>query len=127
MQSESVSEATITVIYDGQCRLCRASINWLQIKCEVRALSFYEIEPKSYNLTLEECQVQVIAIADSQIYKGAAAVALLLTHRGNTATAQLIRASGPLGRSGYRWVSTHRNSALVKALTRISERATPTN
>lgn len=127
MQSESVSEAIVTVIYDGQCRLCRASINWLQIECEVRALSFYEIEPKSYNLTLEDCQVQVIAIADDQIYKGAAAVAFLLTHRGNTKAAHFIRVSGPLGRSGYRWVSTHRNSALVKALTRIIERATKVN
>ena len=59
MQSESVSEAIVTVIYDGQCRLCRASINWLQIQCEVRALSFYEIEPKSYNLTLEDLDLLI--------------------------------------------------------------------
>lgn len=123
MQLESVSKKTVTVIYDGQCRLCRASINWLQMKCKVRALSFYEIDPKSYNLTLEECQIQVIAIADNQIRKGAAAVAFLLKHRGNTATSRFIRATGPLGRLGYHWVSTHRNSAPVKALTRILERA----
>ena len=113
----------ITVIYDGQCRLCRASINWLQMQSKVIALSFYEIDPKSYNLTLEECQVQAIAIADNQIYKGAAAVAFLLKHRGNYATARFIRATGPLGRFGYHWVSTHRNSAPMKVLTRILERA----
>lgn len=127
MQSEDVSKKTVTVIFDGQCRLCRASVNWLQIKCEVTALSFYEIEPKSYNLTLEECQVQVIAIASDHIYKGAAAVAFLLSHRGNNASARLIRATGSLGRFGYRWVSTHRNSLPVKSLTRILERSTRSN
>ncbi len=113
----------ITVIYDGHCRLCRASINWLQLRSEITSLSFHEIDPESYNLTLDECQKQVIAIQGAQIFKGAAAVALLLKHRGNTATARFIRATGPLGRFGYHWVSTHRNSAPVNALTRILERA----
>ena len=123
MHSESVAERAITVIYDGQCRLCRASINWLQMHSKVNALSFYEIDPESYNLTLDECQKQVNAIQGEQICKGAAAVAFLLKHRGNTKTARLIRATGPLGRFGYHWVSTHRNSAPVKLLTRILERA----
>jgi predicted DCC family thiol-disulfide oxidoreductase YuxK len=122
MHSESVAETAITVIYDGQCRICRASINWLQIQSNVNALSFYEIDPKSCNLTLEECQKQVIAIQGEQIFKGAAAVAFLLDYRGNTATARFIRATGPLGRFGYRWVSTHRNSAPVKVLTQILEK-----
>jgi predicted DCC family thiol-disulfide oxidoreductase YuxK len=113
----------ITVIYDGQCQLCRASINWLQLRSKITALSFHEIDPKNYSLTLDECQKQVIAIHGAQIFKGAAAVALLLKHRGNTATARFIRATGPLGRFGYHWVSTHRNSAPVKVLTRILERA----
>ena len=113
----------ITVIYDGQCQLCRASINWLQLRSKVTAISFHEIDPESYNLTLDECQKQVIAIQGEQMFKGAAAVTFLLKHRGNTATARFIRATGPLGRFGYRWVSTHRNSAPVKALTRILEKA----
>lgn len=124
MHSDSVAETAITVIYDGQCRLCRASINWLKMRSAITALSFYEIDPKSYNLTLDECQRQVIAIQGEQLFKGAAAVAFLLDHRGNTKTARLIRATGPLGRFGYRWVSTHRNSPPVKALTRIIESAT---
>lgn len=93
------------------------------MKSKVTALSFYEIDPKSYDLTLEECQVQVIAIQGEQIFKGAAAVAFLLTHRGNAKTAHFIRATGPLGRFGYHWVANHRNSAPVKVLTRILERA----
>lgn len=124
MQPESVSNKTVSVIYDGQCRLCRASIDWLQMKCEITALSFYEIDPKIYNLTLDECQRQVIAIQNEQLFKGAAAVAFLLDLRGNSATARLIRVTGPLGRFGYRWVSSHRNSPPVKALTRILERVT---
>ncbi len=87
------------------------------------AHSFHEIDPKNYNLTLDDCQKQVIAIQGAQTFKGAAAVALLLKHRGNTATARFIRATGPLGRLGYHWVSTHRNSAPVKVLTGILERA----
>jgi len=124
MHSESVTETAITVIYDGQCRLCRASIEWLQMRSAITALSFYEIDPKSYNLTLDECQRQVIAFQCEQIFKGAAAVAFLHDHRGKSATARFIRAAGPLGRFGYRWVSTHRNSLPIKALTKILERAT---
>jgi predicted DCC family thiol-disulfide oxidoreductase YuxK len=116
---------SVIVIYDGQCRLCRASINWLHSGCEVRAISFYDIDPKQYNVTLAECQSQVIAIAETHIFKGATAVAFLMAHRGNRATAAFIRASGPIGCATYRWISTHRNSLPVKALTRIIERLTP--
>jgi hypothetical protein len=93
------------------------------MQSKVIALSFYEIDPESYNLTLDECQKQVIAIQGKQIFKGAAAVAFLLKHRGNPVASRITRVSGPLGRFGYHWVSTHRNSAPVKLLTRILERA----
>jgi len=115
----------VIVIYDGQCRLCRASVNWLQMRCEVEAISFHTIDPSRYHLTLSECESQVIAISGTQIFKGAGAVALLMAHRGNRATAALIRASGPIGRATYRWVSMHRNSIPVKALTRVIEKLGP--
>jgi predicted DCC family thiol-disulfide oxidoreductase YuxK len=115
----------VIVIYDGQCRLCRASVNWLQMRCEVEAISFHTIDPSRYNLTLSECESQVIAISEAKIFKGAGAVALLMAHRGNRTTAAFIRASGPIGRATYRWVSTHRNSVPVKALTRIIEKLGP--
>jgi predicted DCC family thiol-disulfide oxidoreductase YuxK len=114
-----MAQNSITVIYDGQCRLCQASINWLELKCEITALSIYEIDPKEFQLTLEECQRQVIAISGNQIYMGADAVAVLLKHRGNTVMADLLKASGPLGRAGYRWVANHRNSMPVRLLTRL--------
>jgi predicted DCC family thiol-disulfide oxidoreductase YuxK len=116
---------SVTVIYDGQCRLCRASLNWLQSRCEVDAVSFHDIDPAIYNLTVAECQSQVIALKDNQRFKGAAAVAFLMAHRGNSATAAFIRASGPIGRSAYRWISTHRNSLPVRALTHLLEKLTP--
>jgi predicted DCC family thiol-disulfide oxidoreductase YuxK len=112
-----MAQNVITVIYDGQCRLCQASLDWLQLKCEITAHSFYEINPADFQLTLEECQRQVIAIADDQIYKGADAVAVLLKHRGNSLLALLLKASGPLGHAGYRWVADHRNSIPVRLLT----------
>ena len=115
----------VIVIYDGQCRLCRASVSWLQMRCEVEALSFHSIDPARYGLTLSECESQVIAISGNQIFKGAGAVALLMAYRGNRATAAFIRASGPIGRATYRWISTHRNSIPVKALTRVIKKLGP--
>jgi predicted DCC family thiol-disulfide oxidoreductase YuxK len=116
----------ITVIYDGQCRLCRASINWLQAKSEITALSFHDIDPEIYHLTRQKCETQVIAINQKQILKGATAVAFLMNHRGNKKTSRFITATGPLAHIGYKWVSTHRNSPPVKALTYILEKATRT-
>jgi predicted DCC family thiol-disulfide oxidoreductase YuxK len=112
-----MGQKLITVIYDGQCRLCQASLNWLQLKCEITAHSFHQINPAEFQLTLEECQRQVIAIADNQIYKGADAIAVLLKHRRNSLLSLLLTASGPLGRAGYRWVAGHRNSLPVRLLT----------
>lgn len=118
------SDAVI-VIFDGQCRLCRASVSWLQMCCEVEAISFHAIDPSRYGLTLSECESQVIAIAGTQIFKGAAAVAFLMAHRGNRATAVFIKAAGPIGRATYKWISTHRNSLPVRALTRVIEKLGP--
>ena len=114
-----MAQKLITVIYDGQCRLCRASIKWLELKCEITAHSFYEINPEDFELNLEECQRQVITIEGDQIYKGADAIAILLKHRGNTVMAALLKACGPLGRAGYHWVANHRNSIPVRLLTRL--------
>lgn len=121
-----MSTETITVIFDGQCRLCRASVNWLEMKSQITALSFHDIDPEIYHLTRQECETQVIAIEGNQIRKGATAVAFLMGHRGNTKTARFITVTGPLAHIGYKWVSTHRNSLPVKALTRILEKATRT-
>ena len=116
----SLDEAT--VIYDGDCRLCQASINWLRLKLDIAAEPFQRAHLERFGLTREECAKEVIVYTTKATYRGAAAVAYLLRARGNRLTAIVITASGPLGRFGYRWVATHRNSLPIKLLTRILER-----
>jgi predicted DCC family thiol-disulfide oxidoreductase YuxK len=113
----------ITVIYDGECRFCLASVNWLALKSEFKALPFQSAELAPFNLTREECAKEVIAIFNEETYRGADAVAALLRARGNRFLAALVTASGFIGRAGYRWVATHRNSALIKFATYLLERA----
>ena len=118
-----MSNSDITVIYDGECRFCKASIDWLALNLEFKSLPFQSADLAPFNLTRDECAKEVIAILDSTTVRGAAAIAALLRARGNRVLATAISASGFLGRSGYRWVATHRNSALIKFATYSLERA----
>ena len=111
----------ITVIYDGNCRFCKASVDWLALKLEFDALPFQKSDPESFGLTREECAKEVIAFAVGVIYRGAGAVGYLLGARGNRVGAWVVWVSGGVGRSGYRWVAGHRNSFVVKVATRVLE------
>ena len=111
-----------TVIYDGDCRLCQASIDWLRLKLDIAAEPFQRAHLERFGLTREECAKEVVVYTTKVTYRGAAAVAYLLRARGNRLASIVITASGPLGRFGYRWVATHRNSPPMKFLTRILER-----
>ena len=113
---------SITVIYDGECRFCLASVNWLALKLEFKAVPFQSTDLASLHLTREECAKEVIAIVDRRTYQGAAAIAILLHARGNRVLASLIRASGFIGRFSYRWIASHRGSLLVRIFTKILER-----
>ena len=115
----SASEATL--IYDGDCRLCQASVDWLRLKLDIAAVPFQRANLERFGLTPEECAKEVIVHTGSATYRGAAAVADLLHARGNRLASFLITATGPLGRFGYHWVATHRNSAPIKLLTRFLE------
>ena len=106
----------ITVIFDGECELCKSSIRWVERKVAINALSFHTTDLTPFNLTHADCAQEVIAITNKQTYKGAAAVALLLKARGNRILSTVVTASGPLGRTGYHWVATHRNSAPIQLL-----------
>jgi predicted DCC family thiol-disulfide oxidoreductase YuxK len=116
----SLDEAT--VIYDGDCRLCQASVNWLRLKLVIAAEPFQRAHLERFGVTRDECAKEVVVYTTKVTYRGAAAVAYLLRARGNRLASIVITASGPLGRFGYRWVATHRNSALITLLTRILER-----
>ena len=116
----SLDEAT--VIYDGDCRLCQASVNWLRLKLVIAAEPFQRAHLERFGVTRDECAKEVVVYTTKVTYRGAAAVAYLLRARGNHLASIVITASGPLGRYGYHWVATHRNSPPITLLTRILER-----
>jgi predicted DCC family thiol-disulfide oxidoreductase YuxK len=118
-----VNKDPITVIYDGECRFCKASIDWLSLKLNFAALPFQSSDLAPFNLTREECAKEVIAMEAGKTFRGSEAITILLRARGNRFLSAIIAVSGPLGRSGYRWVASHRNSALIKFSTYLLERA----
>ena len=111
----------ITVIYDGQCQLCKNSISWVGKKLAITALDFHTTDLTQFQLSADQCSREVFAITEVKRYSGAQAVAFLLKVRGNRVLSALLTLSGPIGRTGYRWVAGHRNSWPVKALSRILE------
>ena len=119
MTHESIS--TI-VIYDGQCDFCIAWLRWLQLKLEVASISFHEAELEQFGLSFQECSQSVFLITPTGKYAGAAAIAFLLKARGNRFTALFLRAFGPIGRTGYRWIASHRSSFVIRYWTKLLER-----
>jgi predicted DCC family thiol-disulfide oxidoreductase YuxK len=111
----------IVVIYDGECRFCRASVEWLQQYLQVDAQPFQTIDTNIYGLTKLQCAEQVYAIAGSSVFGGASAIAYLLKARGNVILSKLIIGSGIFGRASYKWISRNRSSYFVKFLTKVLE------
>jgi predicted DCC family thiol-disulfide oxidoreductase YuxK len=72
-----------------------------------------------FNLTKELCAKQVYVVSQETTYGGAAAIAYLMKRRGNRIQSGLITASGPIGRAGYRWIASHRNSWPVRWATKV--------
>jgi predicted DCC family thiol-disulfide oxidoreductase YuxK len=109
----------IVVIYDGQCQFCQASIDWIEQRLVVDAKAFQNADLASYGLTFDQCSKSVHVVADDTVFVGAAAIAYLMKKRGNRVLSLLITTSGIFGRWGYQWVSTHRNSFLVRLAHRL--------
>ena len=107
------------VIYDGLCEFCEQSLIWLQQKVVVDDIAFQSADLQPFNLTREQCAKQLYVIAGSDTYAGADAIRYLLQLRGNKTAALLLGASGGLGRVGYRWVASHRNTWSIKIATRV--------
>ena len=106
----------LVVIFDGKCELCNNSINWLRKKIDFKTLDFHSADLSQFGLSLEQCSREVFVVTGNQQLSGAGAVAYLLRVRGNRVLSAFITLSGPIGRSGYRWVAGNRNSAPVKLL-----------
>jgi predicted DCC family thiol-disulfide oxidoreductase YuxK len=117
----------IVVIYDGDCQFCKESLTWLQQKVQVTALAFNKTDVTKYGLTLEQCQKSVFTIHQGQTKSGASAIAYLLKKRGNKISALIITSSGFLARRSYTWISTHRNSKVVRLMTKILRYANGTD
>jgi predicted DCC family thiol-disulfide oxidoreductase YuxK len=111
--------STITVIFDGDCEFCQQSVTWIQRKLVVKAIAFQTADLEPFNLTKEQCAKQVYVITDSEVYGGADAIRYLLKKRGNKVSAFLLGATGNIGRAGYRWVASHRDSWVIKVATRV--------
>jgi len=112
-------ENQIVVIYDGQCQFCQASIDWIKQRLVVDAKAFQEIDLSSYGLTFDQCSKSVHVVAEDTVFVGAAAIAFLMKKRGNRVLSLLITTSGIFGLWGYQWVSTHRNSFVVRLAHRL--------
>jgi predicted DCC family thiol-disulfide oxidoreductase YuxK len=109
----------ITVIFDGDCEFCQQSVTWVARKLTITALPFQTSDLAPFNLTQEQCAKQVYVVSQGTTYGGAAAIAFLLKRRGNRIQSGLITASGPIGRAGYRWIASHRNSWPVRLATKV--------
>lgn len=114
----------ITVIYDGNCTLCKNSINWLSKRLIFTAIPFQSGDLASFGLTKAECEKQVYAISDQAKYGGVSAVIFLLNKRGNKISSTLLRLSGPIGSFGYKKIAANRKSLVVRLLARFIAKLT---
>ncbi len=112
----------IVVLTDGECDFCEATLEWMQRKLKVNAIAFQRADLHSYGLNYEECSQALHVLHQARVYVGADAIAFLLHHRGNTLISRFITATGPLGRWGYKWVAGHRNTLLIKSITKFLNR-----
>ena len=96
---------------------------WVAKKVDVQAIAFQSADLESYGLTYAECSKAVHVLHAGKVYVGPDAIAYLLGRRGNWVLGFIVRASGPLGRFGYKWVAGHRNSWLIRGATRLIERS----
>lgn len=119
----SAYSSDIVVITDGECRFCEATLAWVSKKLVVEAIGYQRADLGFYGLTYEECSQAVHVVHSNKVYVGPDAIAFLLGRRGNYILGFIVRASGPLGRFGYKWVAGHRNSWLIKLATRMIERS----
>ena len=115
--------AEIVVLTDGECRFCEATLAWMQKKLVVDATPYQRADLAKHGLTMAECEKALHVVNAGKVYVGADAIAYLLGRRGNWVLGFIVRASGPLGRFGYKWVASHRDSWVIRFATKVLERS----
>jgi len=95
----------------------------MQKKLVVDATPFQKADLIKYGLTYDQCAKALHVVYAGRVFVGADAIAYLLGRRGNYVLGFIVRASGPMGRFGYKWVAGHRNSLLIRLATRLLERS----
>ena len=113
----------IIVLTDGECDFCEATVRWVQKKLVVDATPFQKADLTKYGLSYEECSKALHVVFAGKVYVGADAIAYLLGRRGNYVLGFIVRASGALGRFGYKWVAGHRDSWVIRLATNVIERS----
>lgn len=93
----------------------------MQKKLVVDATPFQKADLTKFGLNYEECSRALHVVHEGNVYVGAEAIGFLLTRRGNRILSFLVRASGPLGRYGYKWVAGHRDSWIIRTATIVIE------
>ena len=109
----------ITVIYDGECQLCKNSISWVSKKLSINPLDYHTANLASFDVSPEQCSREVFVFCGSDRFSGSMAAAFLLQRRGNHIASAVITAAGPISSLTYRWIATHRNSLPVRILSRL--------
>lgn len=104
-----------TVIYDGECDFCKSCVAWVKARTEINAIPNQSIDPSEFGISREQCEKSVVVISDKS-YFAAKAVAYLLAQSGHRFLAKALINSGPIGELGYRYVASHRDGQLVRAL-----------
>ena len=117
-----VDQPEVTLIYDGECRFCAACLAWVKGKLEITSISFQKADLHKYGLVRSECEKSVFLVTKEANLSGAAAVVYLLELRGNSLLAWILQSSGRIGESGYRWVASHRDSLIIRMITKYLER-----
>ena len=117
-----VDHPEVTLIYDGECRFCAACLAWVKQKLEITSIPFQKANLQKYGLVRSECEKSVFLVTKEANLSSAAAVVYLLELRGNSLLAWILQSSGRIGESGYRCVASHRDSLIVRMITKYLER-----
>lgn len=120
--SSTQNQSEVVVIYDGECDFCKECVRWVQKRATITALPFQTADLARFGVSYQRCSKEVVVIIDGKVSGGASAVASLLTTTGHKNLGAALKLTGPIGRKGYFWVASHRESWFIRLATGILKR-----